>query len=86
VLTLNNLRCIFSTMSALERAVEICGGQTGLARACGVKQAHVWNWLRRDKRVSAETAIQIEAATKGAVTREELRPDIFAVPRVRRHD
>ena len=73
-------------MNALERAVEICGGQTGLARACGVKQGHVWNWLRRDKLLPAERAIQIEAATAGAVTREELRPDIFAAPRVRAHD
>lgn len=53
------------------------GSQSALARALGVKQAHVWNWLNRDKRLPAEYCLKIEQATGGQVTRHDLRPDIF---------
>jgi TorA maturation chaperone TorD len=66
--------------SALERAVEIAGGQSALARKLGLKQANVWHWLNRAEHVPAEQAVAIEAATGGAVTRAELRPDLFAEP------
>lgn len=62
---------------ALERAVELAGGQTALATSIGVKQTHVWNWLNRDKRVPAERVIAVEQATNGRVSRHELRPDIY---------
>ncbi len=64
--------------SALERAVEIVGGQSALARKLGLKQANVWHWLNRAEHVPAEQAIAIELATGGAVTRAALRPDLFA--------
>jgi Putative antitoxin of bacterial toxin-antitoxin system, YdaS/YdaT/HNH endonuclease len=60
----------------INKAIEITGSQSALAHLCGVKQPSVANWLRRNK-VSAKVAIAIECATKGQVTREELRPDIF---------
>lgn len=60
----------------VQKAVDILGGQTALANACGVKQQYVWKWLRME-RIPAERAIQIERATGGAVTRQELRPDLF---------
>lgn len=63
----------------LERAIELVGGQSALARLCGVKQGHVWHWLRQAKRVPAERVIPIEMATKGAVTRHDLRPDLYPV-------
>ena len=63
---------------SLERAIEICGGQTALAIAIGVKQPNVWNWLNRADGVTpAEYCLKIEQATHGAVTRYELRPDVF---------
>ncbi len=62
---------------ALQRAVEKAGGQSALARACGVKQGHVWHWLNKSLRVPAEHALAVEVATGGAVSRHELRPDIF---------
>lgn len=67
-------------LKALRRAVEIAGGQTALAKKIGggVKQAHVWNWLHRDKRVPAEFTIKIERATNGEVRARELRPDMYA--------
>lgn len=61
----------------LQRAIEICGGQAALARRIGKAQAHVWNWLNRDKTVPADQCIPIETATDGEVSRYELRPDVF---------
>lgn len=64
-------------VQALRRAVEKAGGQSALARACGVKQGHVWHWINKSMRVPAEHVLSVEAATGGTVTRHELRPDIF---------
>jgi DNA-binding transcriptional regulator YdaS (Cro superfamily) len=61
---------------ALQRAVAITGSQSELARRIGVRQGYVWKWLR-SKKVPAERCAAIERATGGAVTREQLRPDIF---------
>lgn len=63
----------------LERAVAIAGGQVALARKLGLKQAHVWWWLNRAKKLPAEQAIAIEKATDGKVSRHELRPDIYPI-------
>ena len=62
---------------ALNRAIELLGGQSALARACGVKQGHVWHWLSKSRKVPGDYVLTIEAATNGAVSRYELRPDIF---------
>jgi len=67
-------------VAALRRAVEKLGGQAALARACGVKQGHVWHWLNKSGRVPGNHVLAIEAATDGAVTRYDLRPDIFCEP------
>lgn len=64
-------------MSALERAIDITGGQSELARRLGLKQANVWHWLNKSGRVPAEHVLAIEAATSGAVQRHELRPDLY---------
>lgn len=42
-----------------------------------VSQGLVWQWESGRQRVTAERAIEIETATNGAVTRHDLRPDIF---------
>ena len=60
----------------VKQACDIAGGQTALARRCGKKQGHVWNWLHSDQ-VSAEAAVLIDAATDGVVPKEQLRPDLF---------
>lgn len=68
---------------ALERAVELAGGQAELARRLSaimskpVKQQHVWNWLFRDLEVPAEYAIPIEKAVENEVSRHDIRPDIY---------
>lgn len=62
---------------ALEKAIEIAGGQAALGRAVGASQKHVWNWLNRQKQVPGVRVLAIEKATKGVVTRQELRPDLY---------
>lgn len=57
-------------------AIRICGGQSALAKRCGLSQAAVSKWARGGT-VSAENALAVQAATGGAVTVHDLRPDIF---------
>jgi TorA maturation chaperone TorD len=64
-----------ASLQALERAVELAGGQSALARAIGKSQSHIWHWLKVAKRVPAEAAVAIEKAT--GVKRQELRPDLY---------
>lgn len=64
-----------ASLQALERAVELAGGQSALARAIGKSQSHIWHWLKVAKRVPAEAAVAIEKAT--GVSRKELRPDLY---------
>lgn len=66
-----------SSREWVRRAIRIAGSQSALARACGVKQQHVWNWLNRDKQVPAKFVLLIEQATQKQVTRFQLRPDLF---------
>ncbi|MBF0270289.1 MAG: helix-turn-helix domain-containing protein [Alphaproteobacteria bacterium] len=68
--------CLVMANELVQRAVHLVGSQAELGRRCGKKQGHVWSWLNSE-RVSAETAILIDAATGGAVSKCDLRPDIF---------
>ena len=43
----------------------------------GVSQACVSLWLTNDRRIDGDWAVKIEKKTKGAITREEVRPDLF---------
>lgn len=62
----------------LNKAVELLGGQVGLAKAVGVSQAHVWKWLNTTiDGVPDKKVIPISHATNWQVTPHELRPDIY---------
>lgn len=68
------------SIEALDRAIEICGGQTKLAarlstKQLTVRQANISTWRNRDKKVPANMVLKIEAVT--GVPRHELRPDIY---------
>lgn len=63
-------------MFALPRAVQILGGPSSAARALRVTPQAVFFWLAGRRALSAEQCIAIERETAGAVTVEELRPDI----------
>jgi len=60
----------------LERAIEILGSQSALARALDVKPQSVQQWLAAGQ-VPTKRIRAIELATSGKVKRHELRPDIF---------
>ena len=69
-----------SALHHLGQAIGILGGQSALARACGVKQGHVWHWLNKSGKCPAGHVISIEEATGGKVTRQQLRPDLYPLP------
>ena len=73
------------THTALLRAIETVGSQAKLAATIGRTQPDISKWLHRDKQgVPAEVCIAIERATRGRVTRYELRPDVFGEAPVKR--
>ena len=64
------------------KAIAACAGsQTELARRCGgrVKQGHIWRWLHTQK-LTAEACAALECGSGGAVTKAQMRPDLFAGP------
>lgn len=64
------------TQLALDRAIEVAGGQSPLAAKLGIRQSLIWYWLHRSKKgVAAEYCMAIERET--GVPAHELRPDIF---------
>jgi DNA-binding transcriptional regulator YdaS (Cro superfamily) len=50
--------------------------QRDMASRLGVTPSLIWQWISGHRPVSAEQAIAIERETAGAVTCEELRPDV----------
>jgi DNA-binding transcriptional regulator YdaS (Cro superfamily) len=64
-------------MEALQKAVEEIGSQALVGEACGVRQSAISECLRNGKRVPAEWCLPIEEASKGKVTRHDLRPDLW---------
>jgi len=62
-------------MSAIERAVEIIGGQTETAKGFGLKQGHVWHWVNTNKQAPAKYITRISELTNGQVTVDELLAD-----------
>jgi DNA-binding transcriptional regulator YdaS (Cro superfamily) len=51
--------------------------QAELARRLDVTPGLIWQWLNDHRRIAAEQVIPIEKATDGAVTRHDLRPDLY---------
>jgi DNA-binding transcriptional regulator YdaS (Cro superfamily) len=70
-----------SPFEALIAAVERAGGQSAMARICGVSQTAVWKWLQSSKRLpdlnpaGENIVFAVEAAT--GVSRHHLRPDLY---------
>jgi DNA-binding transcriptional regulator YdaS (Cro superfamily) len=53
------------------------GGINALARELQVSPPAISYWLRRKRLPSPQQVLNIEAYTKGAITRQMLRPDIY---------
>jgi DNA-binding transcriptional regulator YdaS (Cro superfamily) len=73
-----NLGGIHMSQSPLQRVIKLIGTQVALAKAIGVKQAHIWNWLNRDGgEVPPAYVLKACSAVEWKVTPHELRPDIY---------
>lgn len=64
-------------MSAIEKAVEVCGGQRQLAERLGVTQSAVNQWVNGVRPVPPARCRAIQEATNFEVTCADLRPDVF---------
>ncbi|NKI17415.1 helix-turn-helix domain-containing protein [Spongiibacter sp. KMU-166] len=56
------------------------GLQSSIAKALNITPVLISQWANGARRVPGERCVAIEEATKGAVTRYDLRPDIFGEP------
>jgi len=63
-------------MNAIEKAGSVLGSQAMLAEILKVTPATVSQWRCGIRKVPMERCSEIECATKGQVTCEELRPDL----------
>lgn len=61
----------------ISRAIEVLGSQSLLAKEIEVSPQFVCQLANGSRPVPATLVLKIELATGGAVTRHELRPDIF---------
>lgn len=59
--------------------LQIPGNQAKLASALNKSTAQVWQWKSGLRPVPLELCLAIETATQKEVTRQELRPDDFAL-------
>jgi DNA-binding transcriptional regulator YdaS (Cro superfamily) len=60
----------------ISRACRIIGGASQMARSLGITPPSVSQWISGSRPIPAERCPAIERATGGAVTCEELRPDV----------
>lgn len=63
--------------NAILFAASVVGSQALLAKELGVHRTTVNSWVHGRNKIPAETAIKIEKITNFAVTRQDLRPDLF---------
>ena len=60
--------------TAAQQAAQILGGQSALAKVCGVTPQAVSQWINGARSVPSRRCVLIERATGGAVSRRDLRP------------
>ena len=63
-------------MTGIKKAVEICGKQTLLAKACGASQQAVNKWVSGKNMMDVKYIPSIIKATEYEVNPIELRPDL----------
>lgn len=57
--------------------VRASGGDEAVAKRLGVTGPAVHHWRTGLRKIRAERAVQIEVESRGALRREDLRPDLF---------
>lgn len=65
----------------VERAVSALGSQAKLAAEAGCSQQQISFLLTTAKTITVEMALSIDKATKGLVSKRDLRPDVFGEER-----
>lgn len=65
-----------SSLDAIREACRMVGGQAAMSRNLGVSSPTVNQWTTGIRQIPAERCPEIEKATGGSVTCEELRPDV----------
>ena len=61
----------------IHTAIELAGSECKLAKLAGVSQPSI-NQAKKAGRVSASLALKIESGLRGAVSKEQLCPEIFS--------
>ncbi|WP_370005866.1 transcriptional regulator [Sinorhizobium fredii] len=64
------------TTRLIEAAITIAGSEAKLGALAGYSQNAIW-YAKRNGRVSAELACAIDRATNGAISKGQLRPDLY---------
>lgn len=62
--------------TAISKAIADAGGMKAVAEHCGVSVQAVHKWIKAGM-PPAERCLDLERLCKGAVSRYELRPDVF---------
>lgn len=65
-------------LTPIQRYVAMCGSQSKAARRLGVSPSLVGHLACARRAVTVAMAIKIDQDTGGAITRAELRPDVWA--------
>jgi DNA-binding transcriptional regulator YdaS (Cro superfamily) len=73
---MKNVPSILEDQPATRRAVTHAGGASALARALGITPQAVSRWIHAEQ-IPAKWVIPVETLIRSAVTREELRPDLY---------
>ena len=68
------------TESLTAKAIRLAGGVTAVSRMLGVSRPFASQLKRGVRALPARHVLPLERACMGAVTRYELRPDIFGAP------
>jgi len=63
-------------MKIVEQVINLAGGASVVARACGVSPQAVQQWRTSD-RIPAERVLTVEKLVNGQVSRYEIRPDVY---------
>jgi DNA-binding transcriptional regulator YdaS (Cro superfamily) len=68
-----NSRSATTVPALIQRAAELSGGMSALARKLGIARSAPYSWVQ----IPANRVLQIEVATGGRLSRHTMRPDIY---------
>lgn len=73
--TPSNSHPVLTVPALIQRAADLSGGMSSLARKLGIARSAPYSWTQ----IPAGRVLQIEAATGGRLSRHTMRPDIYPV-------